>query len=57
MNRDEIYLYLLAAQTEFEQLCRSIVHDGRDPYIVAGAMTEKLGTTVRRYQALWDAAA
>lgn len=45
-------MYYLAASEEFKWLCRAIVHDGRDPDLVAMAMTEKLQRRVREMQVL-----
>jgi hypothetical protein len=54
MTANEQYLYMQSAQREFEWLCGKIVHDGRDPYIVACALTEKLSRRLGELQALWD---
>ncbi|MDZ4341325.1 MAG: hypothetical protein U1E51_02675 [Candidatus Binatia bacterium] len=53
---DMTNVYNQAASNEFHHLCKTIVHDGRDPYIVAEAMLERLVQAMREYQALWDAA-
>lgn len=48
-------LYLDAARLEFHWLCQKIVHDGRDPFVVAEALFERLVKSNREYQTLWDA--
>lgn len=45
------YMYLLAAKLEFEALCKRIVHDGRDPELVASAMLERLAARIRELEA------
>ena len=55
MTANEHYLYIQAAQLEFDQLCKQIVHDGRDPAMVAYAMAERLNRHIREFRALWDA--
>jgi len=54
MTANEQYLYMQASQREFEWLCGKIVHDGRDPYIVACALTERLSRRLGELQNLWD---
>ena len=53
MKRSDEYLFLLAAQREFEWLCKKIIHDGQDPYIVACIMVEKLSKYMRQMRELW----
>jgi len=53
--RDNDYLYLLATRLEFENLCRRIVCDGRDPDFVAFALTQKVSDSLRYYRQLWEA--
>ena len=55
MTANEHYLYIQAAQLEFDQLCKQIVHDGRDSGLVAYAMTDRLNRHIRELRALWDA--
>jgi len=43
-------------RNEFHWLCEKIVCDGRDPYIVAEAMFERLVKAMREYKKLWEAA-
>jgi len=45
-----------AIRLEFESLCRRIVHDGRDPQLVADAMMQSLARRVDDLQRLWDTA-
>ena len=45
-----------SARKEFHFLCEKIIHDGRDPYIVAEAMLERLVSAMRDYKKLWEAA-
>jgi len=47
MTSNEKYLYVLSTRIEFEQLCRKIVHDGRDPVMVAHGMVERLAEHLR----------
>jgi hypothetical protein len=54
MKRSDEYLFLLAAQREFEWLCKKIIHDGRDPYIVACEMTAQLSKYMRQMRELWE---
>jgi len=56
MTKDEQYLYIQGAQSEFELLCKKIVHDGRHPDIVACVMVDKLAKYMRQIQELWDTA-
>jgi len=43
---------MLSARLEFEALCTRIVHDGRDPLIVAHALTRQLSERVAELQNL-----
>jgi hypothetical protein len=54
MTSDEMYLFLLAADREYDSLCRSIVHDGRDPFWVAEGMKQQLADYTKNLQALWE---
>ncbi len=54
MNANERYLYLLAAEREFTCLCNRIVHDGRDPMMVAYGMCEQLAGHLAKYQTLLE---
>ena len=54
MTANEQYLYMQASQREFEWLCGKIVHDGREPHIVACALTERLSRRLGELQNLWD---
>jgi hypothetical protein len=54
MTNDEIYLYMLSSRLELEWLLRKIIHDGRDPLIVAYALTEKLALHLNYYKNLWE---
>jgi len=56
MNEDEQFIFIHGAKAEFHWLCNKIVHDGRDPYLVAEAMLEELAKSMRGYQLLWDSA-
>jgi hypothetical protein len=54
MTRDERFLFIQAAQNEFQWLAKKIVCDGRDPDIVAFAMTEKLALRLKELEQLWE---
>jgi len=54
MTVNEIYLFLLAADREFDTLCNDIVHDGRDPFWVAESMKQQLSDYIQKMQQLWE---
>ena len=54
MTEDEQFLYIQASQREFEWLCNKIVCNGRDPYLVACALNERLSRRIGELQNLWD---
>jgi len=54
MTRDERYFFIQKAQAEFQWLAKKIVCDGRDPDIVAFAMTEKLAREIKELEKLWE---
>ena len=54
MTNDAAFLYMQSTQREFEWLCGQIVCDGRDPHIVACALTEQVSRRLRELKSLWD---
>ena len=48
----DMFTDMLSARLEFEALCIRIVHDGRDPLIVAHALTQQLSEQVTELQNL-----
>jgi hypothetical protein len=54
MKQDDLCMYVFAAQREFEWLCGQIIHDGRDPGLIALVMTDKLVRRVRELNDLWN---